>query len=32
MPPNNGHYMAAAYVILAVLYTGYTIYLLRKKI
>ncbi len=32
MPPSNGHYMIAAYTILAVLYLGYTIYLLRKKI
>ncbi len=32
MPPSNGNYMIAAYCILAVLYLGYTIYLLRKKI
>ncbi len=32
MPPSNGNYMIAAYVILAVLYLGYTIYLLRKKV
>ncbi len=32
MPPSNGNYMYAAYAILAVLYLGYTIYLLRKKV
>lgn len=32
MPPSNGNFMIAAYAILGVLYLGYTIYLLRKKI
>jgi hypothetical protein len=31
MPPDNGRFMIAAYVILAVLYVGYTLYLLRKR-
>lgn len=31
MTPDNGGYMIAAYVICAVLYGGYTLYLLRKK-
>jgi hypothetical protein len=29
--PDNGNFMIAAYVILGVLYTGYTVYLLRRK-
>jgi len=31
MPPDNGRFMIAAYVVLAVLYLGYTLYLLRRK-
>lgn len=31
MTPDNGGFMVAAYVILAVLYTAYAGYLLRKK-
>ncbi len=31
MPPDNGRFMIAAYVILALLYTGYTLWLLRRK-
>lgn len=32
MTPDNGNFMIAAYVILAVLYVGYTVWLLRKKV
>lgn len=31
MPPDNGNYMVAAYVIAAVLYLGYAGFLWRKK-
>lgn len=31
MSPDNSGYMVAAYIILAVLYGGYTVYLLRRK-
>ena len=30
MTPQNGGYMVAAYVIAAVLYVGYSVWLLRK--
>jgi len=31
MPPDNGGYMIAAYVALAVLYVSYALYLWRKR-
>jgi hypothetical protein len=31
MPPDNGSYMVAAYVVLGVLYVGYSLWLLRRN-
>ena len=32
MPPSNGQFTIVAYALLGVLYLGYSIYLLRKKV
>jgi len=31
MPPDNGGFMVAAYIVAGIVYAGYTLWLLRRK-